>query len=140
VSAISSALHSHSPARSPAFLRRLVMLLVRDENRRKPAVSLAGPARPTPPPPLPPPKPPASLLSPAGHVQGHPQLKYEGQQARAEAEPSDLRWTYSRDQLLRMDKRFCRRVERAFKRGLESRNAAAATVLERRPNGFGRAA
>jgi hypothetical protein len=43
----------------------------------------------------------------------------------AEAEPGDEQWTYSREELIRMDRRFRARLLHAFERGKESRQAAA---------------
>ena len=52
---------------------------------------------------------------------------------RAPNKPGDeVHGGWTREQLLRMDAAFVRHVERAFRRGTESRAAASATVTPRR--------
>ena len=115
------------PPRNSVFLRRLCALLALDERRPRPPVTLPGRSAvicelsPPPRPPRPP-RPPVAR-APLGPWSEH----RPGKLNRAEAEPEDVFGLYTRAQLLRMDRRFTRRVERAFRRGAERRDAARAT-------------
>src|SRR5262249_16841400 len=103
------------PNRPTAFLRRLCALLALDEARHRPPISLPGRPCPVPPPSPPPPSPPATR----GWTRLDCTSKLYGP-----AEPGDERRPYSREQLLRMDKRFRKRIERAFASGRELRASA----------------
>src|SRR5262249_57291467 len=95
------------PNRPTAIGRPLAKLLAHDETRIKPPISLPGrPAITESAKPPPPPK----VLPP-------PQLDGQSALRRREAEPEDHKNAYSREQLLQMDARFTRRVERAFPTG-----------------------
>src|SRR5262245_62314679 len=102
------------PNRPTAFLRRLCGLLVLDEARHRPPISLPGRPRPVQPPPPPPPV-------DRGWVRLDCASKLYGP-----AEPGDERRPYSREKLLQMDKRFSRRLKRAFATGQELRASAGA--------------
>jgi hypothetical protein len=121
------------PWRSTAFLRRLAKLLAVDEARRRPpAITLAGSKlSPSKPPPPPPPKPPAALLTSTGRLRWAPFRGDALEHHRTPFQPGDECWPYSRDQLMRMDSRFTRRLRRALASGKESRAAAEASVAER---------
>jgi hypothetical protein len=119
-----------------AVRRRINRLLSADEKYRAAApITLPGKSVPRlpalSPAPAPPPSPP---LSQTGHHGSWAQyLGRESLRQAEEAQPSDAKqgaWT--REQLLRMDAAFVRHVERAFRRGTESRAAASATVTPRR--------
>jgi hypothetical protein len=103
------------PNRPTKFLARLVALLAADAARRPPPpITLAG-------------QPTATAEIPAPPVvrtQRRPRLEGDARIYRAGAEPEDHRWTYSRGQLLKMNARFARALNRAFKNGSESREAA----------------
>ena len=115
------------PPRNSVFLRRLCALLALDERRPRPPITLPGRSAvicelsPPPRPPRPP-RPPV-----AGAPLGPWSVRRPGKLNRAEAEPEDVFGPYTRAQLVRMDRRFTRRVERAFRRGAERRDAARAT-------------
>jgi hypothetical protein len=100
------------PNRPTAFLRRLCRLLVLDEARHRPPISLPGRPRPVQPPP-----PPVDRAS--GWVRLDCTSKLYGP-----AEPGDERLPYSREQLVRMDERFSQRLKRAFAAGRERRGSA----------------
>jgi hypothetical protein len=97
-----------------AALERLIRMLAGDTNRPRPPISLAGrPTIPTPPPPS---------LAPAPVPVTHPRPL--GRTPREKAvEPSsddaDACEPYSREQLVDMDMRFVKRLERAIARGKE---------------------
>ena len=120
------------PWPSTAFFRRLVRLLAIDERRSRPPITLAGPAPPAPSPPPLPPKPPAALHTVTGRLRWAPYRRDDTlEHHRTPFQPGDECWPYSRDQLLRMDLRFSRRLRRALASGKESRAAAEASVAER---------
>ena len=111
------------PPRNSVFLRRLCALLALDERRPRPPVTLPGRSGvicELSPPPRPP-RPPVAR-APLG-----PWSERRPGKFNREAEPEDVFGLYTRAQLLRMDRRFTRRVERAFRRGAERRDAARAT-------------
>jgi hypothetical protein len=66
--------------------------------------------------------PPASPAPPStiGTQPTHPTHDRPRDRARDEPEPGDGQWSYSREELIRMDNRFRARLLRAFKRGKES--------------------
>jgi hypothetical protein len=104
------------PNRPNKFLRYLAVRLALDEMRRRPPISLPGR--------------PASTrevvkAAPPPKVRPPPQLDCASQLCRREAEPEDGCAPYSRAELLKMDRRFRERLERAFALGLESRASAA---------------
>src|SRR5262249_20973546 len=103
------------PNRPTAFLRRLCRLLILDEARHRPPISLPGRPRPVQPPP-----PPVDRAS--GWVRLDCTWKLYGP-----AEPGDERLPYSRERLVWMDKRFSRRLKRAFAAGQELRASAGAS-------------
>ena len=114
------------PPRNSVFLRRLCALLALDERRPRPPVTLPGRSgvicELSPPPRSPrPPRPPVT-----GAPLGPWSVRRPGKFNR-EAAPEDVFGPYTRAQLVRMDRRFTRRVERAFRRGAERRDAARAT-------------
>ena len=94
-------------------------MLIFDEQRRRPPISLLG--RPAEDRPLKPP--------PATRTRFGPQhLDLRSSRLTAEQPtPEDAFGPYTRAQLLRMDWRFVRRVERAFRNGTETREAAGAS-------------
>ena len=105
--------------RGSAFLRRLSALLVRDELRHRPPVTLpgrpAGIRESSSPPPRPPVQP------------GPPRFVPPNKLYRGDAEPEDVFGLYTHAQLVRMNQRFVQRLERAFRCGAERRDAACAT-------------
>src|SRR5262245_43569909 len=103
------------PNRPTAFLRRLCRLLVLDEARHRPPISLPGRPRPVRPPP-----------PPVDRARGWTRLDCDTRLYRQDAEPGDERRPYSRERLVQMDKRFSRRLRRAFAAGKELRVSAAA--------------
>jgi len=108
---------------SEVVRRRLVRMLTGDAERKRPPVTLAGQrtdsvAAPTPPPAPPPPP----IWTRPSHDRRWDRSTVSGS---AEPEPGDEQWTYSRQQLVMMDNRFRAPLLRAFKRGKESRQAAA---------------
>ena len=109
--------------RNSAFLRRLCALLALDERRPRPPITLPGRSAvicELSPPPRPP-RPPVAR-APLG-----PWSERRPGKFNREAAPEDVFGPYTRAQLVRMDRRFTRRVERAFRRGAERRDAARAT-------------
>jgi hypothetical protein len=103
-------------------IHRYLTRALQDDRERAAAtpVTLAGPQTNGRAPP-PPGTPPTSEVAMSG-------TPYAGRVKVAEPEPGDeLVGNWPREQLERMDQRFCERVERAFERGRESRQAAAAT-------------
>jgi hypothetical protein len=112
-----------SGARSPrnsVFLRRLCALLVRDELRHRPPVTLPGRSaviRESSPP-----RSPIERALPGPQRAARPNKLYCG-----DAEPEDVFGLYTRAQLVQMNQRFVQRLERAFRRGAERRDAACAT-------------
>ena len=110
------------------FLRRLITLLACDRvNRLPPPPTLPGRPAPTIPPKLEPPPTPTTR-SPA------PQFNYIDTRrlCQEEAEPCDIFGTWPRTKILKMDACFVRRVERAFRRGTETREAAGASYASDR--------
>jgi hypothetical protein len=102
----------------------LVHALTGDTGRLRPPITLAGAhANGGTPPRLPPPPIPAAPPSSTREL-WEPDRRTR--HSVAEAEPGDEQWTYSRKELLRMDARFRARLLKAFERGKESREAAAA--------------
>jgi hypothetical protein len=97
---------------------RLVRMLTGDAERPRPPVTLAGQRPDRIPQPAPPPAAPPPPIS-TRPVHDRPKS------SNAEPEPGDEQWAYSREELIRMDTRFQARLLRAFKRGKESRQAAA---------------
>src|SRR5262249_25221253 len=104
------------PNRPTAFLRRLCRMLILDEARHRPPISLPGRPRP-----VQQQQPPVERARP-GWTKLDCNAKLYGP-----AEPGDERRPYSREKLLQMDKRFSRRLKRAFAAGLELRASASAT-------------
>ena len=49
----------------------------------------------------------------------------------ADSEPDDRQETWSRERLMRMDQKFCERVQAALDRGRETLEGAAGTVAHR---------
>ena len=109
------------PNRPTAFLRRLCRLLVLDEARHRPPISLPGRPCPVRPPPLP----------PVDRAREKWTRLDCGSKLYGPAEPGDERLPYSREQLVRMDERFSQRLERAFAAGEECRASAGATYRGR---------
>ena len=105
------------PNRPTAFLRRLCRLLVLDEARHRPPISLPG--RPCPVPPSP------SSPSPVDRTSGWTRLDCASKLYGA-AEPGDERLPYSRERLEQMNARYTRRLKRAFAAGKELRASASA--------------
>jgi len=103
--------------------RRIGKLLALDEhNRRPPPVSLPGrPAKIIPPKPKPPP--PMRIPNGAQHLTLRTSTRHA---VTEQATDRDARATWPRAKLLRMNWKFSQRVERAFKRGTETRAAATA--------------
>src|SRR5262249_4681565 len=99
------------PNRPTAFLRRLRLMLILDEARHRPPISLPG--RPCP---VPPPSPSPPVERARG---GWIRLDCDNRLCRQDAEPGDERRPYSREQLAQMDRRFSRRLKRAFAAGQE---------------------
>jgi hypothetical protein len=110
------------PRNSKVIRRYLVRALKSDTERPRPPITLAGPRAngSAPSPPLPG-TPPTSGA--ANAVSGTP---YNGRPNIAEPEPGDEQGPYSHTELTRMDNEFRARLQRAFKRGKESREAATA--------------
>ena len=106
------------PNRPTAFLRRLCRLLILDEARHRPPISLPGRPRPVSPPPVDRAREKWTRLDCGSKLYGP-------------AEPGDERLPYSREQLVRMDERFSQRLERAFAAGEECRASAGATYRGR---------
>src|SRR5215831_3272361 len=88
------------PNRPTAFLRRLCRLLVLDEARHRPPISLPGRPRPVRSPPPPP---------PLDRARGWTRLDCDARLYRQDAEPGDERLPYSREQLERMNARYVQR-------------------------------
>src|SRR5262249_46243821 len=112
------------PSIQPTDLRQLrrrisKMLALDAFNRPVPPVSVPGKLAPAPNPPQPKPPPMPRLGLGPQHLEQRKRLP--------PAPPSDKdgRGAYLHSELLRMDNRFRVRLERAFKRGKESRQAAA---------------
>jgi hypothetical protein len=104
---------------SEAVRRYLTRALTGDTERERPPVTLAGqrPDRipqPTPPPPPAPPMWTGDLRNRSRATSG-----------AAEAEPGDEQGPYTYAELVQMNNKFRARLLRAFKRGKESRQAAA---------------
>jgi len=115
------------PNRKNPFRSKLAARLMRDDQRKNPPISLPGrPAIIDPPKPKPAPAPRATRA----------QFNYVAsrQATHAEAEPHDIIGTWPRVRLLRMNARFVARVERAFRRGKESRTAATASMMPTSPH------
>jgi hypothetical protein len=103
---------------SEAVRRYLVRALTGDAERPRPPVSLAGQRPDSAPQPIPPP-----AAAPARKITWE-----HGGRTRlgtAEPEPGDEQGPYAYAELVRMNDRFRAAVLRAFKRGKESRQAAA---------------
>jgi len=121
-----STIHASSgvrPARAIVLLRRL---LLRDEPRRRPAITLPG--RPAAVPPSS--KPRTPNLGWARLPGGRKPDWADGDASRRpaqERQPDDALPPYTRDQLAAMNDRFVHRLERAFERGQERRASAAAS-------------
>ena len=110
------------PNRATAIQRRLAALLARDEARHRPPVSLPG--KPANSASSLKPKPPPTVR--VGFGPQHLDLR----SSRLTAEqptPEDAFGPYTRAQLLRMNWRFVERIERAFRNGTETREAAGAS-------------
>jgi hypothetical protein len=106
--------------------RYLVRALTGDTERPRPPITLAGQRPDSAPQPIPPPAPlPPPIWTRPSHDRRWDRSTVSGS---AEPEPGDEQWTYSRQQLVMMDNRFRARLLRAFKRGKESRQAAANQV------------
>jgi hypothetical protein len=118
------------PNRSSPFRKRLAAMLVRDEIRKKPPISLPG-RSPTPEPTtVQKDRPP-----PTGRISYGPQLFTDGTSRLATATPTREDgfgpWTFS--ERLRMNYKFTKKLERAFKRGTEMRESASANYDRRSP-------
>src|SRR6516165_7605834 len=116
--------------RPEAFRRWLALALARDETRRQRAtVTLPGQpaAAPTP------------TLAPAPALNGQPERRtlrqHFGGRASGGNTPKDedAAWTYTRAELLQMDRRFTEALERAIANGKESRASAGARLGIRGP-------
>jgi hypothetical protein len=104
---------------SAAVRRYLVRALTGDAERPRPPVSLAGQRSSSVPEPIPPPAPPPPMWT------GDLRNRSRATSGADEAEPGDEQGPYAYAELVRMDTRFRVRLLRAFKRGKESRQAAA---------------
>jgi hypothetical protein len=124
-----STVWTSSGVRSPrdrVLLRRLSGLLVRDELRHRPPVTLPGrPAVVRESSTLPQPSRPPAVDRGAPH--GTRSERRPSKLNSGDAGPEDFFGLYTRAQLVRMDQRFTKRMERAFRRGAEHRDAARAT-------------
>jgi hypothetical protein len=108
------------PRSSEVVRRYLARALQSDMERAATTpISLAG-SRTNGRAPPPPEAPPISEVAMSG-------TPYAGRLKVREPEPGDEQAPYSRTELVRMNDEFCTRLERAFERGKESRQAAAAT-------------
>ena len=110
------------PNRKDPIQRKLAALLARDEARHRPPVTLPGQPTPTPSS-SPQPAPPKRRTGQPALTGYRPQL-FKPRHAE-EPTDQDALATWTKSQLMRMDYRFSRLLERAFKRGKESRQAAA---------------
>jgi hypothetical protein len=99
--------------------RYLIRALTGDAERPRPPITLAGQRTDGVPQPISPAAPPIWTRP------SHDRRQSRAISNRVEPEPGDEQWTYSRQQLVMMDTRFRARLLRAFKRGKESRQAAA---------------
>jgi hypothetical protein len=106
---------------------------VRDEQRKRPPITLPGrpvvtkPTEPSPPsPPTTAPRTGWLKLPEGGAPAGY-----------REMDPVDVLPPYTREQLVRMNDRFVHRLQRAFARGRESRTSAASLQPEKRYGGYG---
>src|SRR5262249_18396028 len=104
------------PCRPNKFQRHLAKLLTHDQARTPPPISLPGQPAHTHPPGRPPPPSPKVTLPPM--LGGNSALR------QRQPEPDDIIGAWPRDQYLRMDAAFTRAVERAFRNGTETREAA----------------
>jgi hypothetical protein len=126
-----STIHASSnarPARAIVLLRRLLMY---DEPRRRPAITLPGRPAAAPPPS----KPRTPNLGWARLPGGRKPDWADGDAPRRrkqEQQPNDVLPPYTRDQLAAMNDRFVHRLERAFKSGRERRVSAASHMGGRR--------
>jgi hypothetical protein len=107
---------------SEVVRRRLVRMLTGDAERPRPPITLPGQRADSVPQPAAPPV-PAPL--PIWTRPPHNRRQDRTIASRAVPEAGDEQWTYSRTELVRMDNHFRTRLLRAFKRGRESRQAAA---------------
>jgi len=106
---------SATPAEHRAALARLVRMLPGDADRLRPPVSLPGRPRVDPAPPVPtlPPMPDDQVRF--GSKWGRLPISA----AKGEPTPEDAEWTYTRDRLEQMNRRFVKRLERAIASGQE---------------------
>jgi hypothetical protein len=109
---------STSSLRSEVVRRYLVRALTGDTERPRPPVTLPGQRADSVPQPTPAPAPPPIWT-------GDLRNRSRAISGAAEAEPGDEVGPYTREELIRMDTRFRARLLGAFKRGKESRQAAA---------------
>jgi hypothetical protein len=120
--------------RTRAVLKWLAARLLRDEQRKRPPITLPGrpvvavPAEA---------RPPAPPLPPEARGWG-PNLDCDSRENQNSVpEPGDLIGPYSHEQLLRMHDRFVHRMERAFASGWERRASAASYQSEKHVGGYG---
>jgi hypothetical protein len=113
---------SNFPLNSELVRRYLIRALTGDTERPRPPITLAGQRTDSAPQPIPP---PPAATPPIWTRPSHDRRRDRTRSSHAEPEPGDEVGPYTYEELMRMDNRFRARLLRAFKRGKESRQAAA---------------